>query len=157
MPTKPAVLSALRARVESRIRDLSAVAEMARDEATSAESKCEDKHDTRATEASYLAAGQGRRLLELRQLLTWVVSQDAHTPCERVALGALVEVEDEEGARRWLFVAPAGGERLEVEETEVQVLSPRSGLGQALMGLEEGDAAEVDGPREMEVEVLSIS
>jgi len=70
-------------------------------------------------------------------------------PTERVDLGAMVDVriEDEEGEEeRTLFFLPVGaGEELSGPGGDgfVQVVTPRSPVGKALMGAREGDAFEV--------------
>jgi transcription elongation GreA/GreB family factor len=64
---------------------------------------------------------------------------------ERIGLGAIVEVEDGEGAKT-LFVAPAGaGEELTGPGGDgfLHVVTPASPLGKALMGKRVGDAVEV--------------
>ncbi len=139
MLSKPLVLDALVDSLRGELDGLDVATAMARDEATHGESRPENRYDTRALEASYLAAGQGQRLAELRQLLAWVEQVPA-APCEVVRAGALVVVEDEQEHRRWLFIAPVGGATVEVSGEVVQVVSPRAALGRVLMGLSADEA-----------------
>jgi len=109
--------------------------------ATHAEAKPENDKDTRALEASYLARGQAMRIEELklgRSALERLELSDLAG--KTVSLGALVEAEEDEDTLRF-FVAPeGGGTRL---KGGVQVVTPRSPLGQALVGRREGDELEL--------------
>ncbi len=129
----------------------------ARDEAAGGgESKAEGKYDTRATEASYLAAGQGQRLADLKALAEWLDALDPAVALPVVAPGALVEL-DRGGEAAWVLVGPQGGHRVNVDGAEVLLVSADSPLGQVLAGLAPGDAEEVDTPRGVQVvEVLSV-
>lgn len=135
----------MREALEGELRVLEAMVASARDEATSAESKAENKYDTRALEASYLAAGQGVRLAELRTLATWLDQQDATRAHRSVGSGALVTLHDDTG-ERWVLLGPAGGHVVTVSGTRVALISAGSPLGLALAGLEVGDEAEVPAP-----------
>jgi transcription elongation GreA/GreB family factor len=62
-------------------------------------------------------------------------------PTDVARAGALVEVEDEDGRRLSYFLAPeGGGTRL---EGGVQVVTPPSPLGEALVGKRAGDEVEL--------------
>lgn len=154
---KAAVLHALLTSLTAERDALVRILEAARDEATHGESRPENEYDTRALEASYLAAGQGERLESLDQLLGWVRQQTA-TASSVVEQGALVHLESEEGEMRWVLVAPEGGSRIDVDGTRVDVISGNSPLGKALAGLEEGDGASVERPTgPLEWEVLTVA
>lgn len=111
--------------------------------ATHSESKAENKYDTRGLEAAYLADGQRRRVGEIEAALASyrnLTLQDLDG--KPVVVGALVEVE-QDGAVRWLFLGPdAAGSRIRCEGSEILVISPRSPLGQALLG--HGDDEELE-------------
>jgi transcription elongation GreA/GreB family factor len=112
---------------------------VAKEGATHEESKPENDKDTRALEQSYLARGQAMRIDELRAAVAEVsaLGLRARGP---VALGALVTI-DEDGRQTSVFLAPhGGGERL--AEGAVQVVTPQSPLGRALLGKREGDDVE---------------
>ncbi len=117
--------------------------EAAREGATHEEAKPENDKDTRALEQSYLAHGQAKRVEELRLGIAEVHSMsvrhfDANAP---VALGALVTSEEGSETKR-LFVAPHGGGTALAGGT-VQVVTPRSPLGRALIGKRAGDDCEL--------------
>ncbi len=134
---KAAVLEALQRSLQQALDTALLGAERARDEATHAETRSEGKYDTRGLEASYLAAGQGERVMELRQALGGLhgVAHDA------TAVGSLVRV-----SGTWYFMLPsAGGASVTVEGVEVRVLTPRSPLGEVLLGLSPGDIVELAG------------
>jgi len=151
---KPEALEALRAKVGEELAVLERITADARDEATNPESRPENKYDTRALEASYLAAGQGERLLEVRQLLAWLSVEPP--PCRTGQPGALVEAAIDDTVR-WLFLGPRGGPTVTVRGHELSLISIASPLGRALQGLAEGDDAEVERPRgSVSIEVLSL-
>jgi transcription elongation GreA/GreB family factor len=114
----------------------------AREAATHEEAKPENDKDTRALEQSYLARGQAARIEELRAGIASVQalpSRDVEE--ERVMLGALVTVE-EDGRESMLLLAPAGG-GAHLADGTVQVLTPPSPLGRALLGKHAGDELEI--------------
>jgi transcription elongation GreA/GreB family factor len=111
--------------------------------ATHEEAKPENDKDTRALEQSYLARGEALRVEELRQGLAEVramVTRAFHAG-DPVALGALVIV-DENDQALILWLAPYGG-GMRLGEGHIQVVTPRSPLGRALLGKKAGDDCEV--------------
>ena len=126
--------------------------------ATHAESKAENKYDTRGLEAAYLADGQRRRVHEIETALVAYRNLPVHTQeGEPIRVGALVSL-DQEGVARLIFLGPdAAGLRITDEGHEVLVITPRSPLGQALLGRREGDEVEVlvDGRRQ-HCEVVTV-
>ena len=127
--------------------------------ATHEEAKPENEKDTRALEQSYLARGQALRLVELKESVnlaqaTPVEALAAGAPC---SVGAIVEVEFEEGQQETYWLAPAGGGTRLARDT-IQVLTPMSPLGRALIGNSTGESCEAQlGGRLREVEILSTS
>jgi transcription elongation GreA/GreB family factor len=143
MLNKGVLVEAVCVQLETEVELLSNSTAMARAEATGGESRPENKYDTRALEASYLAAGQGQRLLELRRLLAWFQALDCTRPFKTVVEGAAVRVEDDSGRIQVLFVGPVGGSEVKVDEQLVRVISLKAPLGRALRGLSEGEVAEL--------------
>lgn len=141
-PDKRAVITALRRQLHSELDALETATGMSQSEATHDEAQPEDEADTRALEASYLAEGQSERLRDLHQLVGWFDALDPGYHHNKVALGALVCVEHEDGRRRWLVVAPTGGDKVTVDGVDVQVVSLHSPLGKALAGLSGEDGVE---------------
>lgn len=125
--------------------------------ATHEEAKPENDKDTRALEQSYLARGQAMRIEELRAGLGAVQTMALRAFGEGVpaALGALVSV-DENGQERRFFLAPHGGGAA-LAGASVQVLTPESPLGRALLGKRAGDECEVNaGGRARELAVRRV-
>ncbi len=111
--------------------------------ATHEEAKPENDKDTRALEQSYLAGGVARRVEDAMQGLSDIraLRMRSFSEFDPVALGALVTLE-EAGHTAVLLVAPfAGGVRL--DGGRVQVVTPKSPLGHAVLGHRVGDECEV--------------
>jgi transcription elongation GreA/GreB family factor len=153
---KQALVARLR---ESIARDLDAATRAAKDAAEAAtheENRPESDKDMRSTEASYLARGQAERVRELERCDDALRALDLGAWKEGVAIGAgALVVIDCDGKRAAYLIAPAGGGlRAAAGKMEVQVVTPRSPVGQALVGQTTGDVVQVTGPgglREMEI------
>lgn len=134
----------LRASAETAEQASDAAAEEARDGATPAERR-EDSRT--ALEFSRLARAQSQRAAQARADLAALERLDPQ-PLPRgaaIGLGALVEVEDEEGRGVTFFLAPAGaGEELAGPGGDgiVTVVTPASPLGRAVCGQREGDSVQ---------------
>ncbi len=127
--------------------------------ATGDESKPENKYDTRALEASYLAGAQAKRVLDVEASLNIFrgLELKTFTPDSRIESTALVEV-DLSGKAVHVFIAPARESlTFTYEGRVIQVITPQSPLGAALLGLREGDVAKVDkGPRKLAYEIVAV-
>ncbi|MEN0063903.1 MAG: transcription elongation factor GreAB [Myxococcota bacterium] len=145
--SKRDVVEALRKTIADRLRSAAQMTADARAEATAEESRAENKYDTRATEASYLAAGQGRRLESLRTLAAWLEGLDPQARHAEVGVGALVGLTEPGRPPQWVLVGPTGGPSVEVDGQTVLLSSLASPLGEALDEAEAGDGIEVDSPR----------
>ena len=108
--------------------------------ATHDEAKPENDKDTRALEQSYLARGQAIRIAMLKAGLAAVVGMSVE-PSEVVRAGALVDAEDEDGKVVRYVLAPDGGGK--TLTGGVQVVTPGSPLGAALVGKRAGDDVEL--------------
>ncbi|AZF36435.1 Transcription elongation factor [Pseudomonas sp. R4-39-08] len=121
-------------------------AQTAYETATHEENIAENKYDTLGLEASYLAAGQAKRVEEIKQSLALcqnlqVRAYDDHRGIE---VGTLLGLEDENGRQQWLFLAPdAAGLKVEVVGQPVTVITPRSPLGKSLLGKRVEDEVEI--------------
>ena len=142
---KRAIVTALRAEVAREMGTLARAAKDAREAATHEESKPENDKDTRGLEAAYLAGAQATRVRELERVdnalefLTLRAFDEGHA----ISQTALVEVELD-GVRQRFFVAPVcGGTRVKIGEADIQVVTPPSPLGQALLGRTVGDVVEL--------------
>lgn len=111
--------------------------------ATHPEAKPESDKDTRGLEQSYLARGQALRIEELRNSLIELKTMPLHTfkKDDPISLGALIFAEEND-VERVYFLAPYGGGTTIAGGT-VQVVTPRSPLGEALIEKTAGDDCEV--------------
>jgi len=124
--------------------------------ATHTEARAENPKDTRGLEQSYLARGQAQRVTELETGVAAVTALAVRgfAPADPIALGALVTV-DEDGEHKPLFLAPHGGGSLLAGG--VQVVTPSSPLGRALLGKRLDDELEVRLPGRLRtLRVVSI-
>lgn len=134
---KAEVIAAFRASLGEELASIEHMTQMARDEATSPESRPENKYDTRATEASYLAAGQGQRLLALRRLAAFLETWDGGRGLDLYAL-------DGDAGPAWFLLAPdGGGRRVRVGAHDVVVVTTESPVGGALAACQVGDAVAI--------------
>lgn len=127
--------------------------------ATHEESKPENEYDTRGLEASYLAGAQAKRVGEIEELLSICrhLEIKGFSKSDTVSATALLEVQL--GSKKiFLFLLPkGGGHTMQFEGKSVQVITPTSPLGEALLGLKVGDFATVEmGPQTREYEIISI-
>ncbi len=106
--------------------------------ATDDEARPENDKDTRGLEQSYLARGYAQRVAELEAALAAVAAMTTR-PQVRVAVGALVVVDDD-GRARGFYVASHGG-GLEILDTTV--VTPTSPVGRALLGKAIDDECEL--------------
>ena len=139
---KAALIARIVAQLDATLTRFADAARVSAADATDEHNRAENKYDTRATEASYLAAGQGRKALETVEARKQFAALEARefAPDEPIAPGALVEVDDV-GERLWYFLGPsAGGTEVEHEGREVLVITPASPLGQRLLGRRAGEA-----------------
>jgi hypothetical protein len=134
--------------------------------ATHTEARAENPKDTRGLEQSYLARGQARRVAELEAGLAAVIALALRSfaPSDPIALGALVtavsfDVPDESSGRGEplrLFIAPHGGGS--VLSHGVQVVTPTSPLGRALLGKRLDDEVDLRLPgRQRTLRVIAIA
>jgi transcription elongation GreA/GreB family factor len=139
--------AALKAELVSLMRRDLAAAEAAHKATTAGvtheEAKPENDKDTRALEQSYLARGQAQRVEELRIAVAEVESMmmGAAPLTRKATLGALVTVGEGSGETVYWIAPQGGGARL--EGGVVQVVTPKSPLGQTLVGKAEGDECDV--------------
>jgi transcription elongation GreA/GreB family factor len=134
---KAALLTRIVAALETDMEVLRRAAQTAYETATAEENIAENKYDTLGLEASYLATGQARRTAEIRQALLiyqQLVLRD-YDPARGIQIGSLVILEDEAGAQRQVFLGPeAAGLKIGEADALVTVITPRSPLGQQLIG-----------------------
>ncbi len=147
--TKADLLEQLRSLVQVDLDTITASQQDAQAGATHSENKAEGDKDMRSTEESYLARGLAKRVKELRAAVVQLAALRLRTFDEesKIALTALVRVEDDEGELLQYFLAPVGGGMvLGDDEQKISVLTPLSPLGRALLGREIDDEVELRTP-----------
>ncbi len=125
---------------------LNAAARSARDGATHDESRTEDKYDTRGLEASYLAGAQAGRAEELKRLLHVYehLVLKPHLRGQPARAASLLTLEHE-GDHGLYFLAPEGRPlTIQIGARSVQVITPASPLGDAVLGKRLGDSVELE-------------
>jgi hypothetical protein len=155
-PMTAAVKAALRAELVAQLEATLASARAAHASAiegsTHEEARAENDKDTRGLEQSYLARGQAQRVAELEAAIGDVtaLALRTFTATSAIAMSALVDVVepgmprgDEAGATKRFFLAPAGGGAM---LGTVQVVTPNSPLGRALIGKRVDDEIELQLP-----------
>ena len=158
MPTKAALKAELEASLTAALELAKAAHAAATEAATHSESRAENDKDTRGLEQSYLARGQAMRVAELETALVRlaVFAVPSFGGGARVALGALVTVDDD-GEHEQLFVATDGGGTL-LANGSVRVVTPQSPLGRALLGRGVDDEIELrlpNGVRNLSIVAIS--
>ena len=115
------------------------------DGATHEDSKAEGKYDTRSLEASYLAGAQAKRVSEVEESISRYESMKIREFSfdDPVALGALVKLESDSKSSFYFIGPDAGGMNLQLEGEMVTVITPKSPLGQSLIGKKIDDEVEV--------------
>jgi len=127
--------------------------------ATNEESKPENEYDTRALEASYLAGAQAKRVGEIEELLYVFKNVEIKNfeKADAIMSTALVEL-DSDNKRSFVFLmSKGGGIQLHIEQMHIQIITPNSPLGEALLGLKVGDVAVVESAKKLlEYDILAI-
>ncbi len=156
---KRTLLKAILAALHEELQTFTRAANAARAEATDPQSRAENKYDTRGLEASYLAAGQARQVVELEAAIAAFETLPARSFAAGagLGLGALVELE-ENGERTLYFIGPcAGGTEVKCGKREILVITPQSPLGGQLQGRKQGDRLELTlGGKQRTVSVVTV-
>lgn len=156
---KKELIAAFITRLEDDLEMMKAAARATYEAATHEESKAENEYDTRGLEASYLAGAQAKRAAEIDEALslfrglTFAEFKDD----DPVSSTALVSLDLDGKKSLVLFMPKGGGLSAQLAGESVQIVTPSSSLGEALLGLKVGDVAEFEvGARTRECEVLGI-
>lgn len=146
---KSKLLAALRAQLTAELARSKARAVDAAEGATHEENRAEGDKDMRSTEASYVARGHAERTQKLEQALVQLGAMELRDfgPKAAIATSALLELEHRSRRLHYFLVPAAGGELLSFDGVEVHTITPTSPLGAALLGLSQGDEAEVSSPQ----------
>lgn len=120
----------------------------------------DNKYETLALEASYVAQGQANRAQEIRRALEVYKQLTLQHFDDNSAIGltALVTLSDANENARTLFIGPLeGGMKIVLQQTEVVVITPASPLGRDLIGKCAGDSVKIGIGRERnEFEIVEV-
>lgn len=129
--------------------------------ATHEECAPDNKYDTTALEASYVAQGQANRAQQIRNALVnyqGLVMRDFddETP---IRLTALVTLEAGDGSEKTVFLGPdAGGLKIVSRAGECLVITPDSPLGRELLGKCCGDEIELGrGSKQTSLTIVEVA
>ena len=120
----------------------------------------DNKYETLALEASYVAQGQANRAQEIRRALEVYkqLTLQHFDDSSAIGLTALVTLSDADDNARTLFIGPLeGGMKIVLQQTEVVVITPASPLGRDLIGKSAGDSVKTGIGRERnEFEIVEV-
>ena len=120
-------------------------AQRAHDTATSDENIAENKYDTLALEAAYLANGQSLRVEQCAADIQLFKQLNGNVLYSKVGVGALVLLLDDKDNEKWLFFGPAaGGLKVSFEDKNIVVVTVGSPLGQAINQAKVGQEVSVN-------------
>jgi len=139
MPAKADLKRELLAQLEAQLVAARAAHAAATEGAISDEARPENDKDTRGLEQSYLARGIAQRVADLEAAVN-AVGMMTVAKSARVAIGALVTIE-EDSRERTLYIAGHGGGLVLAEG--ITVVTPTSPMGRALLGKQSDDEAEL--------------
>lgn len=111
----------------------------------------DNKYETLALEASYVAQGQANRAQELRRALETYkqLTLQEFDDSGSIGLTALVTLTCADDTSRTVFIGPLeGGMKVMLEQTEIVVITPASPLGRDLIGKGIGDSVRIGIGRE---------
>ena len=135
---KHALLQKILTQLETELDVLVKAARHTYETATHEENKAENKYDTRALEASYLARGQAKRAAEIRKIIKHY--QDLPlAKMDRINLGAVFTLETEDQTHQYFLGPMGGGIRIKTDSGEITVVTAASPLGKSLLGKEVDD------------------
>lgn len=136
------LISKIITHLEQELKDAIEAAKNARDAAVNDESVAETQYDTIAIEAGYLAQGQSKRVDEFETAIKafHVLKTQKHIVEEieadtAITIGHLVQLKQDVTKSHWFFIAAfAGGFVTQLEQQNITVITPKSPIGQALVG-----------------------
>lgn len=148
---KEHILKALCAQLTADLDTLVQTALIAKEAATSEESKAENKYDTRGLEASYLAGAQALRSAELKKTLDQLhllkmrdYSNDVPIHMTALVYTLVRDTFSETSTEKIFFLLPfCGGTKVKVDGEEYLSITAESNVGRALIGKSAGDSFDI--------------
>jgi len=134
-----------------------AAAQRAHETATSEENVAENKYDTLALEAGYLAQGQSQRVAQCQADIAACMNLPIRKST-RGELGALVVLIDQNEQAKYLLICPvAGGVKLHWDQHPVLVVTPQSPMGSVLLNQQIDDQVTITiADKKQDYEILQI-
>jgi transcription elongation GreA/GreB family factor len=136
-------------------------AKTAHEASTHEENIPDNKYETLALEASYVAQGQANRAQEIRLALETYKQLSLQNFCRDAAirLTALVTLEGQDGSSKTVFIGPQeGGLKITNGQANIMVITPQSPLGRDLIGKSVGDQLKIGiGAGRKEFEIVDVS
>lgn len=119
--------------------------------------KQESKYDTRAIEAGYLAGALHKRYEENKLELELLKIIELPKVYNHVQVGHLVCLLDNDQYVYYFILPITGGRVIRFEDAQIQIISNKSPIGSAILGLEVNESFDFQGPKEVkELEVVAI-
>jgi len=146
---KRKLVSLLREKLDLDLRSFAASQSAAQSGATHEETRQEDPKDTRAIEATYLARGLTEQVELMHDAIAVFSRLEVADfgPGDPIAVTALVALEESTGEGSIYFLVPCvAGETLRLAGATIRTVTPRSPLGQALMGRHVDDEIDLQLP-----------
>lgn len=129
--------------LQKQLNNAKVAAKRAHETATSEENIAENKYDTLALEAAYLAQGQSQRVIQCQSDIDICINLPTHH-LEVAGIGALVVLMNEQETVSYLLISPvAGGTKLTWQEHTVLVVTPHSPIGEALLNHQVDDTISI--------------
>ncbi len=156
---KKKLIETIQTQLENDLVGLKSAALATYEAATHEESKPENEYDTRGLEASYLAGAQAKRITEIEDILFYlrhVVVKDfgANDP---ISATALVELEYNGKKSIFLLLAKGGGVNVSFAGHNVQIVTPVTPLGEALLDQKkDGSAVVENGDQVREYDIINV-
>jgi transcription elongation GreA/GreB family factor len=157
---KAELLQLIIARLSRDLDVLFTAAKTAHEAATHDENAPDNKYDTLALEASYVAQGQANRAQEIRKSIEiYKRLKPREADADTIRLASLVTLEDGDGTAKLVFLGPVeGGLKIEHQGKTIVVITPASPLGSELLGRNVGDTVEIEaGTGRTEYEIVEVS
>jgi transcription elongation GreA/GreB family factor len=159
--TKQEIHSAFIAKISAKLDAVTQAAKQTFATATDEAHHAEGKYDTFSLESSYLARGQAKRVQELSESRDRLEQMQLNSfgKNDTILLSALIKLESDDGSdKRTLFFAPcAGGETIEIDGSEIMIITSAAPLGKAIFGKKAGDAFEIKlGPIPKTFKIISV-
>lgn len=156
---KKKLIETIRTQLENDLVVLKQAALATYEAATHEESKPENEYDTRGLEASYLAGAQAKRIREIEEILVILkhLTLKDFGPNDKINSTALVEVEYNGKNNYFFIMVKGGGISVKLDGRAIQVITPNSPLGEALLDQKKGGVAVVEtGDQVREYEILNV-